>query len=149
MTATHTRGKYFVNGLQVLSAKFTGIIIFTHLHDSNVFVSSKKALGERTGVVVEKSQVESTDSIDMTRMFEKIKATPALSSDFEHRTKEQKTMVIFCLFFILRNSPYIPQLHARSCENPHTLLTCCRRRMAEIARMVLIPRSSSWTVCAF
>ena len=123
MTTTHPgTGKYFVNGLQVIAAIFTGTIISTHLADSKVFVSCKEALGTRQGVHVENSQIKSTDTIDMTHLGEKIKATPALSSDFEHRTKEQKTMVRFCIFFILRNSPYVPQLHARSCEKPtHTM----------------------------
>ncbi len=69
---------------------FTGTIIFTHLADSKVFVSSKEALGTKTYMLVESSQVKSTDSINMTRLFEKVEATPAISSDFQHRTKEQK-----------------------------------------------------------
>ena len=113
LSADHSQtGKFIVNGLQVIPADFAGIIMFTHLADSKVFVSSKSRLGRRTSVLVGKYQVKSMESINMVHLFEKVKATPALSSDFEHRTKEQKTMVRLCIFFILRNSPYPSCMHA-------------------------------------
>ena len=115
LSATHSQsGNYIANGLQVIPVVFTGIIIFTHLADSKVFVSSRSILGDKTGVLVEESQVKSMESINMVRLFEKVKATPALSTDFEHRSKEQKTMVRFCIFFtcILRNSPYPSCMYA-------------------------------------
>ena len=118
MTAYHTQSrKYFVNGLQLIRTSLAGTVVFTHLADSKVFVSSRSELGSKTGVLVEESQVESMESINMVPLFKKVKAAPALSPDFKHRTKEQKRMVICCIFFTLRNSQYVPRLHARSCEN--------------------------------